>query len=172
MPSNRFALRLAAAAVTCSASLVVAVPSALAEPATDDQGFIDSTARCASVAATVAFGRTETSRVAICKTSSGGYEYRGVRMRDGARLITPASSSAAGVFVVENDGTSYTVSANSLTVSADSKTIRQEPMLFFQGPASATAPAPVSAPAPAPSSTTPRPTPVNPLPAEVGGSAS
>ena len=30
---------------------------------------------------------TENSKVAICKTSAGLYQYRGVRLRDGAKVI-------------------------------------------------------------------------------------
>jgi hypothetical protein len=44
--------------------------------------------------------------VAICKSPGGQYEYRGVRVRDGARLIVPASQSGDG-FVADNDGMTY-----------------------------------------------------------------
>jgi hypothetical protein len=47
--------------------------------------------------------RTATSRVAICRNAGGQYEYRGVRVRDGAELIVPASRSADGGFVAGND---------------------------------------------------------------------
>ena len=58
-------LRLSAA-TGALALLAVAVPSALAAPASDGQGYLDSTARCASPSTAVAFGSTESSRVAIC----------------------------------------------------------------------------------------------------------
>ena len=64
-------------------------PAATAAPATDDQGYVDSTARCTPPDVEVAFGNTTTSRVAICKTPGGQYEYRGVRVRDGAKLSFP-----------------------------------------------------------------------------------
>ena len=86
-------LRLAVAAAACSALLAAGVPSAIAVPASDGQGYVDSTARCTTPDTAVAFGSTETSRVAICKTPDGQYEYRGVRVRDGAKLIVPASPS-------------------------------------------------------------------------------
>jgi hypothetical protein len=44
-----------------------------------------------------------------------------VRLRDGAKLIVPASQSGDG-FVAEN-GISHTVTANSLVVSADERVI-------------------------------------------------
>ena len=75
-----------------------------AAPVTDGQGYVDSTARCTTPDTAAAFGSTATSRVAICKTPGGQYEYRGVRLRDGAKLIVPASRSADGAFVAKNEG--------------------------------------------------------------------
>jgi hypothetical protein len=137
----------------------IGVPSASAAPATDGQGYIDSTARCTRPDTAVAFGSTTTSRVAICKTPGGQYEYRGVRVRDGAKLIVPASRSGDGEFVAENDGTTYTVTASSLVVSVGKQVIREEPMVDFHGPETTKAPP----------TTTSTPLPP-PLPAEVGGS--
>jgi hypothetical protein len=102
--------------------------------------------------------------VAICKTSTGGYEYRGVRMRDGAKLVVPASR-VGDEFSAENDGTSYLVSEKSLVINAGTRMIREEPMLDFHQPQAAAAPAPTSKTTP----TTPLPP---PLAAEVGGSRS
>ena len=45
----------------------------------------------------------------------GGYEYRGVRVRDG-RLVTSAEPSGDGV-VAENDGVTYSVTASLLVVA-------------------------------------------------------
>jgi len=47
----------------------------------------------------VAFGSTDTSRVAICKTPGGKYTYHGVRLRDGAKLILPATASGGTVTI-------------------------------------------------------------------------
>ena len=135
----------------------------LCAPATDGQGYVDSTARCASPNAAVLFGSTETSRVVICKTRGGEYEYRGVRVRDGAKLIVPASQSGNEGFVADNDGVTYTVTAKSLVVSAGNKVIREEPMADVHRPETPAAPA---APPTTTSPTTPLPP---PLPAEVGG---
>lgn len=106
------------------------------------------------------FGSTETSRVAICKTVDGQYEYRGVRVSDGAKLIVAASQSGDG-FVAANDGVSYTVTAKSLAVRMGDNVIRDEPMVEVHGPGAPSAPPPTTA-----MSTTPLPP---PLPAEVGG---
>jgi hypothetical protein len=166
------ALRMAVVAAAGSTLLAIGVPQVMAAPATDALGYVDSTARCTSPDTAVAFGSTDTSRVAICKTPAGKYTYRGVRLRDGAKLILPAAASG-GSFVAENDGITYTVTAGSLAVRSGNEAVREEPMVDFHGdlpkapaPSSTPAPAPAAAPAPAPSSTVPLPP---PLPAEVGG---
>jgi hypothetical protein len=135
----------------------IGASSATAAPAADDQGYVDSAARCAPPDTAMVFGSTEDSRVAICKTPDGQYEYRGVRVRDGAKLVVPASQSVNG-FVAENDGIIYLVTAKSLVISVGHKVIRDEPMVDFHTP---------GAPATPETSTTPLPP---PLPAEVGGS--
>ena len=162
--------RVTIAAAACLALLAVTVPSATAEPSTDSQGYVDSTARCSSPNTAAAFGSTETSRVAICESPSGQYEYRGVRVRDGAKLIIAATRSSDGKFVAENDGITYTVTPGSLVVSVGSEVLRTEPMVNYHGPESPTTPT-VTAPTTAttstsPTTTTPLPA---PLPAERGG---
>ncbi len=113
---SRFWIRTGQVAAVAAGStlLVFGLPSAAAAPSFDSQGYLDSTARCSGSA--VLFGSTDTSRVAICTSSGGGYEYRGVRVRDGAKLILTATQSGSGTFVAENDGITYTVSSNGLTV--------------------------------------------------------
>jgi hypothetical protein len=141
---------------------VVGTSSATGAPANDDQGYVDSTARCASPATAVLFGSTDSSRVAICKTSGGQYEYRGVRLSDGAKLIVSASPSGDG-FVADNDGITYTVTSKSLVIALGSNVIREEQMVDVHRPG---APAPPAAPPTTSTPTTPLPP---PLPAEVGG---
>ena len=164
--------RLTLAAAACLALLAVTVPSATAEPTTDSQGYVDSTARCSSPNTAAAFGSTDTSRVAICESPSGTYEYRGVRVRDGAKLVIPATRSSDGKFVAENDGITYTVTPSSLVVSAGSEVIRTETMVDYHGPETPTTPTTSTTPtvtsptSTTPTSTTPLPP---PLPAERGG---
>src|SRR6476469_1684051 len=163
MSSVRIAVpRATVVAAACSVLLAIGLPSATAAPTTDDQGYVDSPARCSSPATAVLFGSTDSSRVAICKTSGGQYEYRGVRVRDGARLIVPASQSGDG-FVADNDGVTYLLTAKSLVINLGDKVIREEPMVDFHRPGIPAAPA---APPPTTTPTTPLPP---PLPAEVGG---
>ena len=137
----------------------VAMPPALAAPTTDGAGYVSSTARCEAPATVVVFGSTDVSRVAICRTAGGTYEYRGVRINDGAKLVVPAEASTDGAFVADSGGIGYMVTAKSLVVSEGNKVIREEPMVEFHGPA-----------APAPSAATPTSTTVlpPPLPAERG----
>ena len=168
------------ATAACWALSAIATPAAAADPSTDSLGFVDSSARCATPNAAVAFGSTANSRVAICKSPAGLYGYHGVRISDGAKLIASATASADGSFVAKQDGVTYTVTSSALVVSDASGVIRREPMVSFHGPKTTQAPAgaaqtpaakpqaPAATPAPttAPSSTAPLPP---PLPAEVGG---
>lgn len=159
-------MRLASAMAALSVVLVVALPSAAAAPSTDDQGYVNSTARCDAPPSVVVFGSTDASRVAICKTPEGKYEYRGVRVSDGAKLIVPAEGSGDDSFVAVNGGISYRVTPKSLVVSEGTRVVREEPMLDFHGK-QAPAPAPqTQAPTTTPTPTTPLPP---PLPAEKGG---
>ncbi|HVQ53093.1 MAG TPA: hypothetical protein VMS92_23905 [Mycobacterium sp.] len=161
-PAGTFTPRLIVAAAACTVLLAIGLPSATAAPTADDRGYVDSTARCTPPNTAVLFGSTDSSRVAICKTPGGQYEYRGVRLRDGAKLVVPASQSGDG-FVADNDGMTYTVTSKSLAVSMGNKVIREEPMVDVHRPGTPAAPA-------APPSTTTPPTPLPPpLPAEVGG---
>lgn len=164
---------LAAVAVAVLAPLALgappvwAAPAPGAAPASDGQGYLDSAARCGDAA--VAFGSTAASRVAICPTSTGKYEYRGVRIEDGAGLTLPATQSGAGEYTATNDGVTYTVSAKSLVVTVGSRIIREEPMLDFHGSGPDSPPTdtetPAETPADTPTPTTPLPP---PLPAEEG----
>ena len=136
---------LIAAAAAASVLVAVGVPLAIAAPTaappSDSQGYVDSTARCTKPDTAVIFGTTETSRVAVCKTATGEFEYRGVRVSDGARLILAATQTSDGGFVAENDGVTYSVTATSLTVSVGGNVIRTESWTDFnnpQSPASAT----------------------------------
>jgi hypothetical protein len=119
--------------------------------------------------------------VAICESPSGTYEYRGVRVRDGAKLVIPATRSSDGKFVAENDGITYTVTPSSLVISVGSEVTRTETMVNYHGPETPTTPTTPTATAPTtattsttPTSTTPTTTtPLPPpLPAERGGAPS
>jgi hypothetical protein len=173
--------RMIVAAAAGFALLAIGVPAASAAPATDGQGYVDSTARCTPPDTAVAFGSTDTSRMAICKTAGGQYEYRGVRVRDGATLTVPASQSGNG-YVADNDGITYTVTSKSLVVTVGNTVIREEPMADFHTPGTAGTPGTTSGPGTGPgtgptsgtgpgttSGTGPGTPLPPPMPAEVGG---
>lgn len=160
-------------AAAAGAVLLALSPSADAAPESDSQGYLDSTARCASPSVAVIFGSTESSRVAICEQSDGSYQYRGVRVRDGARLVLPATASGSG-YVAENDGLSYTVTSDSLVLRSGDEVIRDEPLLDVheaeatdETVTSPTTPTTTTPTTTTPTSTTPLPP---PLPAEEGAS--
>jgi hypothetical protein len=135
---------LIVAAAATSALIVLGVPLAIAAPTavppSDSQGYVESTARCTKPDSAVIFGTTDTSRVAICKTAGGTYEYRGVRVSDGAKLIVTATQTSDGEFSAKNDGVTYTVTATSLTVSAGGSTIRTESWTDINTPQSPATP--------------------------------
>lgn len=193
------------AAAAASALIAVGMPLAFAAPTaappSDSEGYVNSTARCSSPDTAVLFGTTGTSRVAICKSADGSFEYRGVRVSDGAKLIAPARQTSTSTFVVNNDGVKYTITPTALSVTANGDTFRTETWSDFHGPeapasssstpssgsaspSTATSPATSQATAkpstsaapstsaPAPSAAASSAVPSPPLPAEVGGGSS
>ena len=133
------------AAAGAAALIAVGMPLALgaptAAPPSDGSGYVDSTARCTKPDTAVIFGTTKSSRIAICKTSAGAYEYRGVRVSDGAKLIAPAKQTSDDTFVVDNDGVTYTVTPTALSGTAGGDSFRSETWSDFhsspQAPATA-----------------------------------
>ncbi|MGH3580321.1 MAG: hypothetical protein ACRDUB_01935 [Mycobacterium sp.] len=183
MPTTKLSVvRLTASAAAGLTLLATAAGLAGAAPDSDSQGYVDSTARCSAPAVAVLFGSTSSARVAICKTSGGSYEYRGVRVRDGAKLVLKATASNGG-FVAESDGVTYTVTSNGLKVSTGGTVLRNEPLTDVHEPQGALATSPststsgtstsgtattvtTTVTSTTPTSTTPLPP---PLPAEAGG---
>ncbi|MFM9032937.1 MAG: hypothetical protein ACKOQ4_01355 [Mycobacterium sp.] len=198
-------LRRAFLAAAAPALIAVGVPLALAAPTaappSDTAGYLDSTARCSAPDVAAIFGSTQSSRVAICKTAAGAYEYRGVRISDGATLVAAATQTTGNTFTVRNDGVVYTVTPTALSVTANGDTFRTETWSDYhsqlpvapassttasgtaKSSASAAGSAAGTAPAATPGLTTPTapkpaaaPTSEVPLPppmaAEVGGSTS
>lgn len=129
-------LACAAGAALIAVAMPLAFGAPTAAPPSDGEGYVDSTARCTAPDTAVIFGSTKTSRVAICKISDGSYEYRGVRVADGAKLIAPAKQTSEKTFVVDNDGVTYTVTPTALSVTAGGDTFRTETWTDFHGPKS------------------------------------
>jgi hypothetical protein len=134
----------AAAPVEVMPSEPAPVPPASAPPtrfATDDKGFVNSTARCDGAQTAAAIGRTERSFVVICAGENGRYEYLGVRLSDDAVLRTAAETTPAHGFLARNASVIYAVSPTELVVTEGGTVIKQEPMLEFRG-SEATQPVP------------------------------
>ncbi len=100
--------------------------------ASDDGGFIDSSARCGGTQPAFAIGRTIGSLVVICGEQTGPYEYLGVRLSDAAMLRTAASTNSTHGFLARKAGVLYAVSPSELKVTAGSTVIKQEPMIEYR----------------------------------------
>jgi hypothetical protein len=133
-PGLTLAAAAASAAVAIGVPLAMAAPTAV--PPSDAGGYLDSTARCTAPDSAVLFGTTKTSRIAICKTAASAYEYRGVRVSDGAKLIAAAEQTSSDTYVINNDGVKYTVTPTALSVTANGNTFRTETWTDFHAPAS------------------------------------
>lgn len=141
-------LAVAAASALIGIGVPLAMAAPTAAPPSDGEGYVNSTARCTAPDTAVVFGSTQSSRVAICKTSGGSFEYRGVRISDGAKLIAPATQTSGNTFVVDNDGVKYTITPTALSVTANGDTFRTETWSDYHGPktSSSTEPSTSSAP--------------------------
>lgn len=85
-------------------------------PGTDGAGFFDGP-RCAYRAAFML--RTTQSAVVICEDGSGTYSYKGLRLKDNAKLELPSAFPTAIGFTASNtDGTRYDVSRAGLVISS------------------------------------------------------
>jgi hypothetical protein len=125
----------ATSSLTSSPPMAAAVPTTSATPfPTDDRGFVDSAARCDGAQSVVAIGRTDRSLVVICADATGDYQYRGIRIGDGAALTLPVTTTGDGQFVARGDRVTYVVSAKELRVTSDDTVLRQEAMVAYQQP--------------------------------------
>ncbi|WP_051073708.1 hypothetical protein [Mycobacterium sp. JS623] len=121
----------------------------------DAQGFVDQEgARCVGPQPAAAIGRTARSLVVVCSTQGGGYEYRGIRLRDGAAMQLSDVTPTADGFVARNAEIAYVVSPKELVVTSDNLTLARDPMVEYHAlrparPARPAPPPPISTGAPA-----------------------
>lgn len=138
MPSTRYALTLAAgglltAALPLAAS-ATAAPDTTPTYTTDARGFVDTAARCPQGQSAVAMGRTQRSLVVVCTTPDDGpYEYRGVRISDGASLKALVTSTADS-FIAQPGTTTYTVTPETLSVVSGGKLIYRDTWIEYEQP--------------------------------------
>lgn len=100
--------------------------------ASDDKGFIDSSARCQGSQPAFAIGRTQGSLVVICGEPAGRYEYLGVRLSDAAMLRTDAETVSARGFLAQRAGVVYSVSPTELKVTTGNTVLKREPMIEYR----------------------------------------
>ena len=107
------------------------LPVAAAAPVftVDGRGYANTPARCDGPQTPVFAGRTPLSLIAICQGDRGGYEYRGMRIRDGALLRLPAKKLGNGCFGASTKDITYTVSERKLLLTAGARIVRDEVML-------------------------------------------
>ncbi len=100
---------------------------------TDEQGFVDHTARCPAGSTPAAVIRTASSLAVICQTGSDSFSYRGERLSDGANLQIPTAERSGNGFVAVNpaDGARYEVGPDGLTISSYGKVDSSEPPLEY-----------------------------------------
>ena len=110
--------------------------------ASDDRGFINSSARCDGPLSAVAIARTQSSLVTICADQKGGYLYRGVRLSDGAALDVSAESTGGRQFVAHSGEVAYSLSTQQFVVTAGDTVVRSEPVIEYREPHSFAAEAP------------------------------
>lgn len=141
-----------------AALALVVPPLAGADPAgptvsypTDEHGYSGTAARCDNSQTLVEFGRTSRALVAICVSSDGQLEYRGVRLSDRAGLTMAATRAADGTVTATNDGVTYAVTPKLILVSEGDTVLYRDSWTEFREPRFSTG-TPTSS---APSSTTP-----------------
>ena len=117
---------------TVDTSTTTAPPPVL--PGTDAQGFLAHPgARCDSGDTPAALGLTAQSALVVCQSATGGYYYRGVRLRDDAGIRLDGASPAADGFDVVNpgDGTRYQIRPDALTIITPDGQVFIEPMTGY-----------------------------------------
>ncbi len=100
--------------------------------AADEHGFIGSAARCDAGQEAVAIAQTERSAIAVCRILRDRYEYRGVRVRDGAFLRLDDVRPIPAGFEARNDGTTYRLSPTELVVISGEALQSREPLVQYR----------------------------------------
>ncbi|MGW5113369.1 protein kinase domain-containing protein [Nocardia sp. NPDC004123] len=101
---------------------------------TDTQGFTVQPPRCNADDPAMAIGRTDKSRLVVCRTATGRFYYKGVRISDnaGIQLDDPVPDGTGG-FTVTNptDGTQYRITAYSLVITTGGQVAANESMIEY-----------------------------------------
>lgn len=73
--------------------------------------------------------QTSLSAVAICDDGSGQFTYKGLRLKDGARIDVQGAVPTGTGFTAVNDGTRYEVSRSGLTIYTNDGEVYSEPAI-------------------------------------------
>ena len=101
---------------------------------TDEQGFLNSDARCDPGHPAAAMGSTTQTELVLCQTGPGSFYYRGVRLSDGALIALANAVRSAGGYDVTNpaDRTRYEIRPHRLTLlRTDGQVAAQETMVAY-----------------------------------------
>ncbi|MGW4531438.1 protein kinase domain-containing protein [Nocardia sp. NPDC004340] len=99
----------------------------------DAQGF-DASPRCDSSDPAMVIGRTPLSRLVVCRSATGRYYYKGLRISGGATIqINDPVPDGNGGFTVTNptDGTQYRITAYGLVITQDGQVVANESMVEY-----------------------------------------
>jgi hypothetical protein len=92
-------------------------------------------ARCDNSDQAVLVERTAGSAVVICRSVSGSYEYRGVRLRDGAAIKLPGATRIDGGFAAVNptNATRYETRRDGLTITQNGQSRSESSVEYTTG---------------------------------------
>jgi hypothetical protein len=102
-------------------------------PGADQQGFLDSYARCDPGTAPALMANTAKSLVVVCQTGPGSYYYRGVNRSDGQHIELANAVRYSYGFDVTNpaDGTRYEMRPDVLKIVSPSGRVDTQPMTQY-----------------------------------------
>ncbi|MFE3985421.1 protein kinase [Nocardia tengchongensis] len=118
---------------SASAPTTTLVPLSGAVSGTDAQGFTQ-TPRCNANDPAMSIGRTDKSRLVVCRSATGRYYYKGLRISDSAEIqLNDPVPDGNGGFTVTNptDGTQYKITAYGLVITRDGQVQADEPMVEY-----------------------------------------
>jgi hypothetical protein len=101
---------------------------------TNEQGFLNSGARCDPEHPAAAMGSTTQTKLVLCQTGPGAFYYRGVRHSDGVLTALANAVRSASGFDVTNpaDGTRYEIRRHRLTLRmTDGHVAAEETMMEY-----------------------------------------
>ncbi|AYF73628.1 serine/threonine protein kinase [Nocardia yunnanensis] len=101
---------------------------------TDAQGFTGQLPRCNADDPAMAVGRTDKSRLVVCRTAAGRFYYKGLRISDnaGIQLDDPVPDGTGGYTVTNpTDGTEYRITAYSLVITNGGQVAANESMIEY-----------------------------------------